>query len=949
MISNGLTDSHAGILAETSACERCGSVVRVENGLCVGCLLQPPFDAECDRESFAAALVEIDIRDTDWRFGNYQILEEIGRGGMGVIYRARQRHSRRIVALKRILSHHADSKETLARFRREAEAAASLDHPNILPIYEVGEGEDGLPFFSMKYAAGGSLLEARTALRRDPRRCVGLMAKVARAVQYAHSQGILHRDLKPGNIMLDARGEPMVSDFGLAKWLDGSSDLTRTLTIFGTPGYVAPEQIKGAAKLTSGAADVYSLGAILFDLLAGRPPFLGEQALAVIQQASEKSAPKLHTLAPGLDRDLETICAKCLEREPRARYHSAAELAVDLERWLESRPIIARPPFLATRIRTWSRRNPKLATAAAACFLLGAAVIWLLCEPIASTQQSFVPEKTVAVLPFENRTEEKANAYFADGIHDEILTRLSRIADLRVVSRTSTLGYKSMPQNLGEIAKQLGVTNVLEGSVQKSGYTMRINVQLIRASDGSRIWAESFDRKLTDIFSVENEVAKSVADQLQARLTGDEEQVMGAEPTDSIDAYDAYLRGLVCSSKTASTPANMLAAQKNLRRAVHLDPKFALAWALLSHVEARGYNIVTLQPTPALRAEARKSAETALLLQPDLGEAVFAIGYYHYACLRNYDTAVRYFEEARHYLPNSSQIPESLACVARRRGDWDRSELYFRQAERLDPRNVTLLTQHALSYVCLRRFAEAERKLDLVLDIAPNDVDTVATKAAIAQAEGDLPRAAALLAPLHPAADDVSAVETQFYQAILERRSARIIPRLQEILAKPDPALGFYNAAFRFWLGWAQEIAGDHAAAQESWQKARTEFESYFKEQPENWGLAGLLAMTNAFLGNRAEALFLAKRAMAMNSIERDAMAGPLPMEVLARVAAQTGDHDRAFATLEKLLRMPYAGAIASGQPLTPALLRLDPMFDPLRNDPRFEALLASQSQNPRP
>jgi serine/threonine-protein kinase len=302
--------------------------------------------ALCDierKETLKAVLDEIDVRDTDWRIGNYQILEKIGRGGMGVIYRGRQRHSRRIVALKRILGFHADSPETLARFRREAEAAASLDHPNILPIYEVSESEDGLPFFSMKFAAGGSLLDAAPTLRNEPRRSVALMAKVARAVHYAHLQGVLHRDLKPGNILLDGRGEPLVSDFGLAKWLDTSSDLTRTLTIFGTPGYIAPEQARRSGTTLTPAADVYSLGAILFELFTGRTPFLGEHALAVIQQASEKPAPKLRSIAPALDRDLETICAKCLEREPQVRYQSAGALADDLERWLDGRPIVARP------------------------------------------------------------------------------------------------------------------------------------------------------------------------------------------------------------------------------------------------------------------------------------------------------------------------------------------------------------------------------------------------------------------------------------------------------------------------------------------------------------------------------------------------------------------------------------------------------------------------------
>jgi TolB-like protein/class 3 adenylate cyclase/Tfp pilus assembly protein PilF len=551
-----------------------------------------------------------------------------------------------------------------------------------------------------------------------------------------------------------------------------------------------------------------------------------------------------------------------------------------------------------------------------------------------------IPEKSIAVLPFENLSSDKENAYFADGIQDEILTRVSKIADLKVISRTSTQHYKSAPDNLPEIARQLGVAHVLEGSVQKSGDAVRVNVQLIKAANDSHLWADTFDRKLTDIFLVESEVAKAIADQLRAHLTGREEQVIASKPTDNPEAYDAYLRGLAYTLKTAGTPGNVLGAQKYLREAVRLDPKFALSWALLSYVEARGYRTLALQPTVALREEARQAAETALTLQPNLGEALHAKGYYHYACLKEYDTAVRYFEQARQVLPNSSRIPESLAYVERRRGQWDRSESYFNEAERLDPRNVQLLTQHALLYLDSRRFPEALRKLDQILDITPDDPDTLTFKAAIAQAEGDLPRALALLAPLHPSADDSAAVEMQVYQAILERRPAPVIPRLKEILAKPDPALGYFNGELRFWLGWAQELAGDHAAAQESWRQARSELEPFLKEQPENYALIGDLALTNMGLGDKAAAFKLIEREMAAVPIEKDALDGPAPIEILARVAAQTGEPDRAIAALQKLLSIPYESALAGGSvPLTPALLRLDPMFDPLRNDPRFQKL----------
>jgi len=557
-----------------------------------------------------------------------------------------------------------------------------------------------------------------------------------------------------------------------------------------------------------------------------------------------------------------------------------------------------------------------------------------------------IPEKSIAVLPFDNLSRDPDNAYFAEGIQDEILTRLAKIADLKVISRTSTQHYKSAPENLWEIGKQLRVAHIVEGSVQKSGDAVRVNVQLIKAADDSHLWADTFDRRLTDIFSVESEVAKAIADQLRAKLTGQEEQVIAAKPTENVEAYDSYLRGLAYTLKPP-TPANVLGAQKYFKEAVRLDPEFALAWALLSYIEARGYLALSLQPTVALREEVRQAAETALTLQPNLGEAVVAKGHYHYACLKDYDTAVRYFEQARQFLPNSSQIPQSLAYVTRRRGQWDRSESYFNDAERLDPRNVDLLTQHAISYNFLRRFPEALRKFDQALNIIPDDVDILAVKAAIAQAEGDLPRAAAILTPLRPAADLNQALEQQVYQAILERRPAQIIARLKEILAKPDPALGYLNGELRFWLGWAQEVASDHAAAQESWRQARSELEPFLKEQQENWQLIGDLALTDMGLGDKATALSLTERAMASNPIEKDALFAPRTIEILARVAARMGEPDRAIAALQKLLSIPGAGPLAENMPLTPALLRLDPMFDPLRNDPRFQKLASSAPKEP--
>jgi serine/threonine protein kinase/Tfp pilus assembly protein PilF len=881
-------------------------------------------------------------------FGVYEIdchedgsLYELGRGAMGVTYRATDTSLQRKVALKiikiDIAARSADARE---RFVREARAAAALRHENIATIYQFGmRHETGQYFYAMELIEGETLDErVHRAGPLDARATIQIGQQVTSALAAAEKHGLLHRDLKPANLMLvstDGKTRDTASDntkllvkiidFGLAKALHTQTD-PKSLThdrFVGTPAFASPEQFEHSALDVR--SDIYSLGVTLWFALTGKTPFAGHSAEEIHRAQQSNALPIEQLKAAHIPLRLKLLLESMLAFEPASR-PGTHELAARLRR-------------CSPEARSARRTRVTLAAATLLILAASAAIIFLWERTQKSISNLKAPEKSIAVLPFENRTEEKANAYFADGIQDEILTRLSKIADLKVISRTSTQHYKSAPENLTEIGKQLGVAHILEGSVQKSGDAVRVSVRLIKATNDSQLWADTFDRKLTDIFSVETDVAKAIADQLQAKLTGQEEQVIAGKPTDNPEAHDAYLRGLAYALKPGNSPANSLGAQKYLREAVRLDPKFALAWALLSYVDAVGYITTALQPTVALREETRQAAETALTLQPNLGEALMAKGYYYYACLKDYDTAVRYFEQARQLLPNNSRIPESLAYVMRRRGQWEQSESYFNEAERLDPRNVNLLTQHALSYVDLRRFPEALRKLDQVLDITPDDLDTLVQKAAIAQAEGDLSRAAALLAPLHPPADDPAALEIQVYQAILERRPAPVIPWLKEILAKPDPALGYNNGELRFWLGWAQEVGGDRAAAQETWRQARTELESFLKEEPENYLLIGDLALTNMGLGDKAAALALSEREMATIPVEKDPLDGPAAIEILARVAAQMGEPDRAIAALHKLLSVSYEGALAGRVPLTPALLRLDPMFDSLRNDPRFQKL----------
>jgi TolB-like protein/Tfp pilus assembly protein PilF len=930
-------------------CRKCGTKVFSDapEGLCTRCVLETAL------RTLPEATVAPTHRDDHGRvddgqklFGRYTLKRVLGRGGMGIVWLAHDEELERDVALKFLPDLLIHDAAMLSDLKRETRRCLELTHKNIVRIYDfVHDERSGC--ISMEYVDGDTLSKLRCDKERKVFEAAELtdwMSQLCDALDYAHNNArIIHRDLKPANLMVNQRGQLKVSDFGIARGLgDSLSVITMAGGRSGTLAYMSPQQLEG--ERGTHLDDIYSLGASVYELLTSKPPFYVGN---IDRQIREKTPISLTERRKEFEIEGEPIpavweewVAACLAKDPARRPQSVREIARELQ--LPSPE--ARPPSIRSFFQPKKKRVLALGLVSLCLLALGTWYfgVFKRAHPkvgAVAAVSTAIPEKSIAVLPFENRSEDKANAYFADGIQDEILTRLSKIADLKVISRTSTQHYKSAPENLPEIARQLGVAHIVEGSVQKSGDSVRVNVQLIKAANDSHLWADTYDRRLTDIFSVESEVAKSIADQLRAKLTGHEEQVIAAKPTDNPEAYDAYLRGLAYSLKTGTTPANFLGPQKYLREAVRLDPKFALSWALLSYVDALGYLTLGLQPAVALREEARQAAETALTLQPNLGEAVLAKGYYHYACLKDYDTAVRYFEQARQLLPNSARIPESLAYVARRRGQWDRSETYFNEAERLDPRNVSLLVQHALLYKTLRRFPEELRKLDEVLNITPDDVDTLVEKAAIAQAEGDLPRASALLAPLHPGADDTRAVETQVYQAILERRSAQIIPRLKEILATPNPALGFYNGELRFWLGWAQEIAGDHAAAQESWRQALGELEPFLKEQPEHLGVIANLALIHACLGDKAAALALAERAMAVVPIEKDALLGPAALEIPARVAAQTGEPDRAIAALEKLLSIPNGGG-PTAAPLTPALLRLDPMFDALRGDPRFEALV---------
>jgi serine/threonine protein kinase/Tfp pilus assembly protein PilF len=825
----------------------------------------------------------------------------------------------------------------------EAEAAASLEHPGIVPIHEVGE-RDGSCYFSMKFIEGGQLDEV---VRREPmpiRRAAELIAKVARTIHYAHERGILHRDIKPGNILLDAKGEPHLTDFGLARLVETESTVTRTMEMLGTPSYMAPEQAVGNNAAVSSITDIYGLGAVLYQLLTGHPPFAGGTTFETVRLVLNTNPRQPRLWNPKIDRDLSTICLKCLEKDPKRRYSSALALAEDLERWLKHEPIRARRTGLVTRGRKWVRRDPTSALLAASLVALAAAAGWIIWK---SEFVRYPVTAGIAVLPFENLSDDKEHAFFADGVQDELLSNLAKIKDLKVISRTSVMQYKSgITRNLKEIAQQLGVSNVVEGSVRRSGNHVRVSVQLIDAQTDRHVWGQNYDRSLADSLALQGELATEIAASVGATLSPQEKARVEAKPTNNPAAYDAYLRGRAFAGGSEFDKFNVERTIQSYQEAVKLDPSFALAWAYLSSAQSRNYWL-GLDPSPARLAAAKDAADRALALDPNLPETHLALGYYRYYGQRDFPSALAEFQQAEKGLPNNVDVIFAIAVIQRRLGHWDEAIAGARRDIELDPRNINAYNVLAHTYCCLRRFPEALATVDRILALQPTNGDALFVKARFLSATGDLQAVEPLLANpgISPEGAHPLVTLARGMQALFQRRYGAAIEILSGAVAAKTKR-GEPSDGEQFLLGLSQQRAGDVAAARTTYEKAaqdiRRELEKVVLGSNHEAGLHRALGLAYAGLGQTASAVAEGQKAMAMHPSSKDPFEGPDEEENMAGIYALLGDADHAIPILQRLLQIPYHG------PITPALLRLDPIWDQIRNDPRFQELAAEKTPSAR-
>ena len=848
---------------------------------------------------------------------DFELLRCIGRGSYGEVWLARNilgtYRAVKVVERKAFRDDEAFEREFSGLQRFEP---VSREHDGFVAILHVSRNRTAGFFYYVMELADNDTKRTRIepdtyvpkTLSNELARCgrlsvresVQLGLSLCGALQELHQRGLVHRDVKPSNIIF-VKGRAKLADIGLVAQTGERNRL-------GTEGYIP---LEGPGKPQ---ADLYSLGMVLYEASTGTDRLDYPNLPGDFDAMAERET----------FLRLNAIILKACDNDVRKRYRTASEISDDLTKLGLVIP--------AHKTGRKLRRPVTVFSAVLLCALTLALTFYWLRSPRTSPS----PEKSIAVLPFENLSPNPEDAYFAEGIQEELLTRLAKISDLKVISRTSTQRYRSKPANLSQIARQLGVENIVEGSVQKVANQVRVNAQLINARSDSHLWAESYDRELTDVFGVESEIAKGIAESLQAKLTNQDVQTLTAKPTNKPEAYDAYLQGLAFQERIGQSTHLALKAIGCFERAVQFDSNFALAWARLS----RAHSYLYFQRIDGARPDAAKDAlEHAQKLQPNSPETLLAEGYYQYWVLRDYGLAKATFHLVNKMVPGNSEVAWALSAINRRDGNWNESLASAEQGLAQDPRNGELTTTAAWSYAMLRQFPTALKLYDRATDIIANDPDLISLKAGIYQAQGDLKHAGELLAEITADTPFDNAFFVKVTQLRLERNYPEAVRLLQFRLGQFHFTSEFIKGSTQVYLAIAQRLAGDTAGAKAAAEQARDTLDSLCKKQPDNSNFAAWLALSYAELGAKQLALNEAQRAMMLLPTTKDAVDGPGLEENMALIQTTFGENSPAMATLSRLLQVPMQSEFYGPMPLTSAFLRLDPLWDSLRAEPVFQKL----------
>ncbi len=900
---------------ETECCAQCGA--ELQSGVtqlgCMNCLLLGGPDYPNSRRR---------------RFQHYEIcigpdgvtLDELGHGAMGITYRAQDLNLGSFVALKVISAGYSSDAATRTRFLHEAQAAAQLRHPNVASVFHFGETDTGECFYTMELIEGETL-EARV-VREGPMPellALDVTIQVARALLAAETRQLIHRDLKPSNLMIAASDAESVTvkviDFGLAKAIAEISlpSASGHFGFSGTPEFASPEQLHAGDSLLDIRSDIYSLGMTLWYLLCGQTPFPRRAS----QEADPGPLPIEQLTTARVSKPTIELLRSMLKPAAKDRPDSAADLLNAAQRCYQR---------LAGQPR---RRRQRLAALGAAFLLLLVAGLGL---SLLQQMRAPGPASTmgIAVLPFENLSDNRENIYFAEGMQDEILSNLARIADLKVISRSSVMQYQpGRVRNLTEIGSQLGVVHLLEGSVQHRDNRLRVNVHLIDTRTGRYIWAQTYDRDFGDVFAIQSDIAQAVAQQLRANISAAVRSSIEEPPTRDLDAYEFYIAARSLASIPEFDEGNLHRAILLLDRAIARDRDFFLAYCLSARTHSLLYSV--FDHSPQRRELAERALQAAVRLRPGAGETHVAEATYLYRCKLDYEKARAELILAQHALPNSTTVFELMSSIDVFQGRWEESVRAQEKALELDPRNGFSLYQAAITYILMRRFAEAAATLDRAIALDPQD-----TGYRLLRAEVELFWRADTH-PLHEIMQNDPAAsyrdETAFNLALCERDAATAM----RVVTDPKET-GFYMNGFfipvTLMQAWAAHAGRDEAAAQSAFRAARLEVARAVQAQPDYAPPLCVLGLIDAGLGQKTQAIEEGQRACALLPVAKDSINGELSMEFLALIYAWVGEKDRAIEQIAATLRFP--GRLNYGY------LRLHPFWDPLRGDPRFEKIVAS-------
>ncbi|MFH1679389.1 MAG: protein kinase [Candidatus Eisenbacteria bacterium] len=859
---------------------------------------------------------------------HYRVLEKLGEGGMGVVYRAEDTKLGRTVALKFLPPELTKDPEAKRRFVHEAQAASALDHPNICTIHEI-DAVEGLTFISMACIEGESLKKKIGAGPLPIDEAIGVAIQVAEGLQEAHEKGIVHRDIKPDNVMVTPKGQAKIMDFGLARSA-GKTTLTKEGTTLGTVAYMSPEQARGEA--VDHRTDIWSLGVVLYEMVTGRLPFRGDHEPAVIYSILNEDPEPPTAVRTGVPMELERIVGKCLSKEGGGRYQHADELLVDLRvlgRGSERAAPVPRPEK-----RERSRLRVVLIPAAVVLVVAAGLVSWYF----GPSRESTVSErKMLVVLPFKNLGSPD-DEYFSDGITEEITSRLASLHGLGVISRTSATKYKDTEKTLKQIGDELNVDFALEGTIrwEKAGDVNRVRItpQLIRVSDDTHLWSNCYERPLTGVFEVQADIAGKVTEALNITLLEPERRSLESRPTDNLDAYQAYLRGLDLSKRREWKEEDVRLAVRMFERAVELDPGFALAYAELAMVHIALHRVLWDYTKERLEL-AKEAADKALSIDPRLPEGHLALGCYYYWGYTDHERALEALSVAREDRPNDTRVLLAIAEVWHGQGKFEEALDLLQKALQLNPRDPDQALQVAWALELAGRPREAIPYFDCAISLAPDMELAYADKARnYLDYQGDIAEARKIVEGL-PSRSHLASVYALFFVELYDRNYRAALDALASPLTESTLS-PFYTSWTAVWRGFALELLNEPDRARSAYEEAKARLEERVIEQPGDFFSHAVLGLAYAGLGRKEDAIREAMRGTKLHPVSKDVAYGPLLVEDLAWVYVMVGEYERALDEIEYLLTTPQ---------LTVWELRFSPQWDPLRGHPRFKALIEEGSE----